>query len=93
MSSPDPVPSYFGPRYLAWLLWSNAITVLSVLQGVFASVLLVSDPSGHDPDPLIPHNVSRFIILGNAVLTGIIAQLKRNNPPGPPPTRSTERPQ
>ena len=84
MNSPDPIPRDFGWRYILWMIWSNAITILAALQGIFASVLLVSD----DPtNPMLPHTWVRWIVLGNAILTGVIAQVKRNSPPSPPPTQ------
>lgn len=83
--SDEPMPRDFGWRYILWALWSNAITALSILQGSFAAVLLaVDDPS----NPALSHNAVRWIVLGNAVLTGVLAQIKRNNPPptkGPTP--------
>ncbi len=86
MNSPDPIPRDFGWRYILWMIWSNAITILAALQGIFVSVLLVSD----DPtNPMLPHYVVRWIVLGNAVLTGVVAQLKRNSPPGPPPVKAS----
>jgi hypothetical protein len=81
------MPRDFGLRYIAWFLWSHAITGLSILQAVFASVLLAAD--GDPNHPLLPHEAVRWIVLGNAILTGVIAAVKRNNPPGPPPTKST----
>ena len=86
MSTPDPMPRDFGWRYVAWFLWCNIITILSALQGVFAAVLLAA---GEDAgrDPMIPHTWFRWIVLGNAILTGAVAQVKRNKPPSPPPTK------
>jgi hypothetical protein len=84
MASVDPIPAYFSWRYILWALWSNAITALSILQGAFASILLIAD----DPaNPVLSHNTVRVIILANAVLTGTVAQIKRNNPPSAPPTK------
>jgi hypothetical protein len=85
MNNPDPVPRDFGWRYIAWMAWCNAITILAVLQGALASVLLAVDDSAKNP--LLTHNEFRLVILGNAVLTGLIAQVKRNKPPGPPPVK------
>jgi len=79
-----PMPRDFGWRYIGWLAWSNSITILSALQGIFASVLLVAEDPQH---PLLSHDAFRLVILGNAILTGLVAQIKRNNPPGPPPTK------
>lgn len=80
MSTPDPVPAYFSCRYVGWFLWSNAITGLMIVQGVFAALTL--DPT------LIPHDVFHWLLIGNAVLTGVIAQVKANRSPGPPPTKA-----
>lgn len=83
MSTPDPVPAYFGFRYIVWLAWCNAITLLAIAQAALASVMLASDDG---PDPLFTHAQFRYIILANAILTAIVAQAKKSNPP--PPTRS-----
>ena len=74
------MPRDFGIRYAFWFLWCNAITALAILQGIFAAVLLAAEDSP-DRDPLLPHQAVRWIVLGNAVLTGIIAQVKRQMPP------------
>ncbi len=82
MNQPDPVPpvpSNFGPRYVAWWLWCNAITILQSAQGVFAGLALASD--------MFSHNTVRVYMVTNAVLSIIIAQVKKNNPPSPPPTK------
>lgn len=84
MNDPDPMPRDFGLRWIMWMAWSNAVTILAILQGIFASLLLVGD----DPNnPLFSHNAFRYIMLGNAILTGLVAQLKKNHPPPPPPTQ------
>jgi hypothetical protein len=93
MADITPVPTYFGWRYILWVLWSNVITGLMVLQAAFAALLLIADspsnaicsypghvPVGNECDPLIPHVISRSIILANAVLCGVIAQIKRGSP-------------
>jgi hypothetical protein len=80
MASDNPVPDYFSFRYILWFLWSHAIMILSILQGAFASLLLIAD----DPvNPVLSHTTVRIIILSNAILTGAIAQIKR--PPSDPP--------
>jgi len=79
MSSPDPVPHYFSFRYVVWFLWSNAITGLAILQGVLAGLMLDQE--------LFSHQTFRYIVLGNAILTATVAQVKRNNPPSPPPMK------
>jgi hypothetical protein len=83
----EPMPRDFGWRYIGWLAWCNAITILSTLQGVFAAVLLVVDVPD-DPHPMLSHTAVRVIFLINAVLTALVAQIKRNNPPGPPPSKA-----
>jgi len=87
MNEPTPsIPRDFGWRYIGWAIWSNAVTILAILQGVAASVLLVAD----DPNnPMLSHNGFRYIMLANAILTGLVAQIKRNRPPGPPPTKAS----
>ena len=85
MSTPSPGPSYFGLRYILWLAWCNAITLLAVAQAALASVMLVSDDGA---DPLFTHAQFRYIILANAILTAVVAQTKKSNPP-PPSPRST----
>jgi hypothetical protein len=68
----SPVPTYFGWRYILWVIWSQAITGLMTLQAIFAALTL-------DPD-LVPHNVFHWILIGNAVLCVAVAQIKRGNP-------------
>lgn len=82
--SDEPMPRDFGWRYVLWALWCNSITALAIIQSALAAVLLVADDG---PNPLIPHTAYRWIVLGNAIFTGVIAQIKRNNPPPPPPTK------
>jgi hypothetical protein len=67
------IPRDFGWRYILWWIWSNAITVLMIVQAAFATLTL--DPT------LIPHNVFHWLLVTNAVLCAILAQIKRNNPP------------
>jgi hypothetical protein len=50
------------------------------LQAAFASMLLVVDQPD-DPHPLLSHQTSRVIILINAILAGIVAQVKRQSLP------------
>jgi len=86
----DDIPKDFGWRYVLWntwlglfgvgrFFWSNAITILMIVQGAFASVLLIADsPTGdHDPTPLIAHTTVRLIIVANSILCAVIAQFKR----------------
>jgi hypothetical protein len=79
MSSPDPVPSYFGLRYVAWFIWSNAITGLMIIQVAVTAITL--DPT------IVSHNTFHYALIANAVLAAIVAQLKKNTPPSPPPTK------
>ena len=80
----DEMPRDFGLRWLLWMAYCNAVTILAILQGIFASLLLVAD----DPNnPILSHNAFRYIVLSNAILTGLVAQLKKNHPPPPPPTQ------
>jgi len=75
-----PCPPDFGIRYVFWMLWCNSITILMIIQGIFATITL--DPT------LVPHNVFHYILLGNAILCAIVAQVKKNNPPPAPPTKA-----
>jgi hypothetical protein len=92
---------WHGLRIVLWFAWRNAITILMLVQAAFGSVLLIADaplnsvcsipghvPVGHECDPMIPHTVSRLIIVANAILCAVIAQFKRSNPPpDKPPQR------
>lgn len=80
MNNPDPVPRDWGWRYITWLIWCNAITILAVAQGVFATLALASD--------MFSHTTIRVYMVANAILSALIAQIKRNNPPSPPPTKA-----
>jgi hypothetical protein len=80
MSSPDPVPAYFSFRYIAWFIWTNLITGLALIQAVLAGLMMDQE--------LFSHQTFRGIVLGNAILTIVIAQVKRNTPPGPAPTKT-----
>ena len=85
MSQPDdPVPAYFTWRYLLWLCWTNAITLLATLQGLFSILLL---EAGEDPS-FLTHTQIRWIYFANAALLFIVAQAKKQNPPGPPPMKA-----
>jgi hypothetical protein len=79
MNDPDPIPRDFGLRYILWFCWSNAITGLSILQGIIAYLML--------DEQIFDHTTFRYIVLANAILTGTVSQIKRNYPPGPPPTK------
>lgn len=79
MNSPDPVPPYFGWRYIVWLAWTNAISILGVVQAVFQAITLDAT--------LVSHNTVHYLSIANLVLIVVIAQIKKNNPPSPPPTK------
>jgi hypothetical protein len=63
-----------------WVIWSNAITILASIQGVIT--LLMVDQE------IFTHETFRYLVLANAIVTGIISQIKKNNPPGPRPTKN-----
>jgi hypothetical protein len=69
----NPVPSYFGFRYVLWWLWSHAITVLMLVQGGVSALTL--DPT------LVSHTVFHWLLIGNAVLVAALAQIRRDTPP------------
>ena len=77
MNDPDPMPKDFGLKWVLWMAWSNAITILAVIQGAFASILLLSDDG---PDAMITHAQFRSAALINAVLVGILARIDRKRP-------------
>jgi hypothetical protein len=66
------MPANFGWRYVLWFTWSHAITVLMVLQAIFATLTL--DPT------LVSHDVFHWLLITNAVLCAVLAQVKRDNP-------------
>jgi hypothetical protein len=98
----EEIPKDFGVRYVLWyawlgllglgkFFWANAITILMILQAAFAALLLIADNPA-DPQhplagPLISHTVSRSIILANAILCAVLAQIKRSSPPPPEPPK------
>ena len=69
------IPADFGVRYIIWyLFWRNAITVLMIVQAAFSAVLallptMVNDKAFH------------WLLITNAVLCAILAQIKRDQPP------------
>lgn len=81
MSSNDPVPAYFGLRYVLWFMWSNAITLLMTLQVIVSTLAL--DPT------LLPDKVTHWMLIANAVLVAILAQIRRDRPP---PSRPLNKP-
>jgi hypothetical protein len=77
--SDDPVPAYFTWRYILWLTWSNAVTILATVQIFFQAITL--DPT------LVDRTTAHWVAIANLALMAIISQVKKNNPPGPPPTK------
>jgi hypothetical protein len=73
------IPRDFGWRYVLWLTWSNAITILAVIQGVLSALMVTQG--------IFDHTTFQYLAIGNAILTAIVAQVKRNKPPGPPPRK------
>lgn len=91
MNLPDetpPVPPNFGWRYIVWVswwnfckgfgvslrfIWSHAITILSVMSAIFAAITL--DPT------IVDHNTFHYILIGQMVLTAVLAQIHRGPPP------------
>ena len=71
------MPPNFGFRYIAWAIWSNAITIVSSLTAIFTAITL--DPT------LVSHTAFHWIVIGVMAGNVILAQIKRNNPPTPPP--------
>jgi hypothetical protein len=84
MMTDSPVPTYFGWRYILWLIWSNLITGLMTLQAIFAALTL-------NPD-LVPHNVFHWILISNAVLCVAVAQIKQRTPVPDRPVANTAPP-
>jgi len=70
-----PIPTNFGPRYIAWWMWCNAISLLASIQAVFAGITL--DPT------LVDHQTFHVISICNLALIIVIAQVKKSNPPPP----------
>ena len=90
MNEPIPdVPKNFGIKYVAWVLcwflWSNAISVLSVLGAVFTAITL--DPT------MVSHDVFHYILLGNFALTAILAQINRKRPSNSDPSPLSKPPE
>jgi hypothetical protein len=66
-------------RYVLWVIWSNLITLLQVLQLAVAALMISSE--------VFTHTQFRVIVIVNALLSAFVAQIKRNKPPGPAPRR------
>lgn len=87
MNNPDPFPPMprdFGWRYILWLIWCNALSILGTAQAILAMVAL--DPT------LVAAKTYHWVTLGNAILVVVIAQWKKNAPPGPPPLKASPDP-
>ena len=54
------------------MIWSKAITILMIVQAAFTTLTL--DPT------LVPHNVFHWLLIINAVLVAILAQIRRDMP-------------
>lgn len=72
-----PIPANFGVKYVLWFLWCHAITVLMIVQAVLSAITL--DPT------LVSHEIFHWILIGNAVLCAVLAQINRKNPLAQPP--------
>jgi hypothetical protein len=70
--APQGVPAYFGWRYIFFWVWSHMITVLMIVQAAFTTLTL--DPT------LVSHNVFHGLLIANAVLVSILAQINRQMP-------------
>lgn len=78
--SDDPVPAYFSLRYVMWLMWTNALTILMTLQGIFTGLTL--------DEKYMSQAAAHGCLLISFVLGVIVAQIKKNHPPGEPPTKA-----
>jgi hypothetical protein len=74
MSTPDPVPKWFNVRYIFWMVWSNAITILGGIQAALAALLAATMDSAHPP---ISHEATLWITALNAGLIVILANINR----------------
>jgi hypothetical protein len=83
MNDPNPIPKDFGWRYILWAtwcgwvfavkwVWSKALTMLMIVQAVAAAITL--DPT------LVPHDQFHYLLIVNAVLCALLAQIKRDTP-------------
>ena len=82
MSDPNPVPSYFTFKYMwrytVWLIWSNPLTIFLTIQSIFLQLTM---------DTTMSRPVVHWSLTGANMLGILIAQLKKNNPSPPPPTK------
>lgn len=86
MSDQDPVPAYFSFRYVLWIFWTQAITILGAAQGGL-SVLLAATMDSKNPP--ISHLATLILTGVNGGLIAALANIRRNNPP---PMKSQETP-
>lgn len=70
--TPDQIPKNFGCKYVAWFFWSHAVSILSIVQGVFATLSLATD--------MFSHNVVRGYMVANAITCAILANIDRRKP-------------
>jgi len=97
LDGPPPIPTNFGLRYILWVawwnfyrgtgitlsfIWAHAITILSIISAIFAAITL--DPT------VVDHDVFHYILIGQMVLTAILAQINRRPSPPIPPTSKDE---
>jgi hypothetical protein len=79
--STDPVPAYFSFRYVLWLAWTNAITILMMAQAALTTLTVSGD--------IFAPTTERKILLAVAILGTVLAQIKRNGPPPMKPAKET----
>jgi hypothetical protein len=79
MNDPDPVPKWFTMRYVAWLIFTNPISILATLQAIFQALTL--DPS------MVSHTTVHVISICNLVLIVVIAQIRKGKSSPPPPSK------
>jgi hypothetical protein len=81
MSVENPVPTWFGVRYVfryvMWIMYTNPVTILATLQALFQAATL--------NDTLFSKTADHWIAIGALALTVLVAQVKKNSPPTSPP--------
>ena len=75
----DPIPRDFGWRYGLWFLWSNMLTILLTAQAIFLQLTL---------DSTLSRATIHWLLTGVNCLGLVIAQIKANRPPSPPPVKT-----
>ena len=77
MSVENPVPTWFGVRYvfryIMWIIYTNPVTILSSLQALFQALTL--------NDTMFSKQVDHGIAIAALILTIFVAQVKKNSPP------------